>query len=123
LGVLERVEVNIEQTAKLTKIPIKVLMRCRSREGRSLKNGPPYRKTLTPSGELIFSYDRAEVKQWMKVRRCLITAGDVGQILAIDRDDVLAIYGLTTRVAVCDGFKGRVLIDNAKNQYIWLPES
>jgi hypothetical protein len=114
-------KMTLEQTSRLTKIPEKVLLRMRSRESRSLKSGPPYRKTISAVGETIYIYLKKEVLGWMKLRRCLVTAGDAAIFLGISREEILDIYGLKGFNINSRNSKGRLIVDNAKNQYIWLP--
>ena len=95
----------------------------RTRESNSLKSGPPFHKVLTVSGDLIYVYIKSEIVKWMKIRNCLITAADAAELMGISRDEVLAIYGLKGFNISYDGkLKGRLIINNGKNQYIWVPK-
>lgn len=114
---------NIQQVSKMTKIPVELLLRMRSRESRSLRSGPPVHKVLTNTGELVYVYLKTEIAKWMKMRNCLITAGDAAELMGISRDEILEIYGLRGfNIKYKGGFVGRLIINNSKNQYIWLPK-
>lgn len=113
---------NLQQTAKMTGIPEGTLLRMRSRESRSLKSGPPYHKTISKDGEAIYLYKKEEIRKWLKIRLCLITAGDAADIMGISRDEVLKIFGLKGFNVKNGKIKGRLIVDNGKNQYIWLPK-
>ena len=112
---------NVQQTSKMTKIPEKVLIRMRSRESQSLRSGPPYHKIMSSTGDAIYVYLKKEVQEWMRIRRCLITAGDAAAILGISREEVLEFYGLKGFNVQCEDYRGRLIINNGKNFYIWLP--
>jgi hypothetical protein len=115
--------VNVQEVSKLTKIPVKVLIRMRLRDSGSLKAGPPFHKILNSHGELNYVYLKTEVKKWLKIRNCLITALDAAIILGISRDEVLNFYGLRGFTVQYDkNCKGRLIINNAKNLYIWMPK-
>ena len=94
----------------------------RSREGRSLKSGPPYHKVISPKGEAIYVYLKREVLGWMKLRRCLITAGDAAQIMGISREEILDLYGLKGFNVECEDYRGRLIVNNSTNFYVWLPK-
>ncbi len=112
---------NTAQAAKLTGIPSELLIRMRARETKSLKSGPPYAKTLNPEGAVAYTYSKADVERWMKMRRCAITAADAAVVLGCSRDEILAIYGLQSIPIKNKGYEGKLLIDNGKSIYIWLP--
>jgi hypothetical protein len=111
----------LEETSKLTKIPEKILLRMRSRESRSLKSGPPYHKTISPEGAAIYVYVKTEVLKWLKLRRCLLTALDAALLMGISREEILDIYGLRGFNIKHKHCKGRLIVSNGTNQYIWLP--
>lgn len=114
---------NTIETAKYTGIPAEVLIRMRARETRTLKNGPPFCKTIGKNGETVYVYWKKDVKQWMKMRRCLITAGDAALIMDIHREELLDIHGVTGIDIRRKKFKGKLIIDNPRNVYIWLPKA
>lgn len=113
---------NTAQVAKMTGIPEFILIRMRTRDTRTLKNGPPFHKKLGKKGETIYYYTQSEVKRWMKMRNCLITAMDAALILDSCRLDILDIYGLKS-IPVCnEQYSGKLVIDNSKNFYLWIPK-
>lgn len=112
---------NLQETSKLTKIPEDVLVRMRSRESRSLRSGPPYHKVISSHGEAVYVYLKKEVLEWLKIRRCLVTAGDAALIMGVSRDELLNIWGLRGFNIKYETFRGRLIVNNSKNQYIWLP--
>lgn len=113
---------NVQEVSKFTKIPVKVLLRMQVRGSGSLNSGPPFRKSISNGGELVYVYLKSEVKKWLEMRNCLITAADAGIILGISRDEVLAICGLKGFMARNGKYRGRLLVNNAKNLYIWMPK-
>src|SRR6266436_1554899 len=113
---------NTKQTAKMTGIPEQILIRMRARETTSLKSGPPFCKKMGKEGEIEYSYHKADVQRWMKARNCLITAADAARILGCSREDILSIYGLQSLPIRARGFNGRLLINNGKNIYVWIPD-
>lgn len=112
---------NTAEVAKLTGIPQELLTRLRARESRSLKCGPPFCKTLDRTGPK-YVYDRKEVLKWMKLRNCLITAGDAALIKNVMREVILNISGLKSFDIRRKDYKGKLIIDNAKSVYIWVPK-
>lgn len=112
---------NLQETSKLTKIPEDVLVRMRSRESRSLRSGPPYHKVISSNGEAVYIYLKKEVLGWLKMRRCMVTAGDAAIIMGVSRNEVLDIWGLRGFNVCAGNYKGRLIVNNGKNQYIWLP--
>lgn len=114
---------NIHQTSKLTGIPESTLLRMRARETRSLKGGPPYSRKMGKDGKMTYIYNKAEVLRWMKYRRCLITAADAADILQCSRDMILSLFGIQTLEIKTKGCRGKLLIDNGHNIYVWIPEN
>lgn len=112
---------NLAQTSKMTGIPEFLLIRLRARETTSLRSGPPYCKVLTKNGDMDYVYDRKAVREWMKMRRCLITAGDAAKMLGMSREDLLKIFGQTRFYLRTKEYYGKLIINNSKNIYIWLP--
>ncbi len=114
---------NLAETAKKTGIAADVLVRMRARDTRTLKSGPPFHKQMGPNGEPVYVYNQLEVKRWMKFRRCHCTAGDAAIILGVHREDILDIHGVTGFDIRRKGFKGRLIVDNSRNIYMWLPQT
>lgn len=116
-----RTAMNTTQTAKLTGIPEDLLVRMRARETRTLKGGPPYCRKVNKDGTVVYTYDRREVQSWMRLKRCLITAGDAAALLETSRDEILKIFGLRSIPLRAKGKKGTLIVDNGRNVYIWVP--
>ena len=112
---------NVQQTSEMTKIPVEILLKMRSRENRSFKSGPPFHKKISSHGEPIYIYHKKEVQKWMKTRRCLVTAGDAAEIMGISRDELLNIWGLHGFNVKFGTYRGRLIVHNSKNFYVWLP--
>ncbi len=113
---------NTKQTAALTGIPALLLRRMRCRESVSLRNGPPHRRTITSTGGLRFTYDRNEVLEWMRLRRCIITQGDAAALMGCSRDEISNYYGL--RSFELRGRKnGKLIVHNGKNFFMWIPQN
>lgn len=109
---------NVEQVSKLLLIPIEILVRMRAR-----RTGPPFHKVLTASGEIIYLYLKTELLKWMTNRTAFfITAGDAAELLGISRLEVTKISGFKGfDISFNRKYKGRLLINAAKNQFIWVP--
>lgn len=111
---------NTSETAKYTGIPAEVLVRMRARETRSRKSGPPFCKVLSAVGDAEYVYSKREIKQWLRLRNCLITAGDAAVILGLHREDILSIHGVQSFTVKKRGYRGRLVVDNTRKIYIWL---
>jgi hypothetical protein len=111
---------NTKQTEQLTGIPAILLRRLRSRESMTLRGGPPYRRRLTSKGTMGYTYDRAEVTQWMQLKRCLITQGDAAVLMDCSRDEISRYYGLRS-FEIRGKKNGKLIIDNGKNFFMWVP--
>lgn len=112
---------NIQQTANMTGIPADTLIRMRARDTRSNLSGPPFHKTMGKSGMPVYTYKAAEVREWMRIKLCQVTAGDAANIMGISRDEIMVYSGIKA-FKIDNEYKGRLVINNARNQYIWLPE-
>lgn len=112
---------NTIEAAKLTGIGPDLLVRMRARETRTLKGGPPHCKIQGKDGEPLYVYDKKQVMAWMKTRRCQVTAADAALILEMNREELLKVYGLTSFEVKRKGFRGRLIVNNSANIYIWLP--
>ncbi len=113
---------NTQQASKLTNIPVSVLVRMRARQTMSIKSGPPFRKKMNKNGELIYEYNRVEVLDWLRHRVCLITAGDAAEILSVPREEILKYSGVQSKEIKTKEYRGKLVIDNGKNIYIWVPK-
>lgn len=111
---------NTTEAAALTGIPAMLLRRMRSRESRTLRGGPPYEYRLSSKGTMKYSYAREAVEQWMKTRNCIITQGDAAMLLECSRDEIGDYYGLRS-FEIRGKSKGKLIIDNGKNLFIWIP--
>lgn len=111
---------NTMQASKMTGIPVDTLIRMRDRNNRSLLSGPPFHKILDKSGAPIYEYKANELREWMRIKLCQITAGDAANIMGISRDEILAISGVKA-FRIKNDYDGRLVINNARNIYIWLP--
>ncbi len=111
---------NTKQTSELTGIPPTLLRRMRSRESRTLRGGPPYRRSISKSGRMSYVYDKPDVEQWMKMRKCIITQGDAAMLLDCSRDEISGYYGLRS-FEIRGKAKGKLIVDNGKNMFIWIP--
>jgi len=110
---------SLKEVAKMTGLSEHILMRMRTRNSHSLKSGPPFCKKLI-NGELVYIYDRIEVKKWLEQRHCLITALDAAQLLGISREELLNFYGLKSFDIRQGRRKSKLIIQNSKNIYIWI---
>ena len=114
---------NVQQVAKMTGLPEKVLIKMRSRETVSFKSGPPFHKTMGKGGETIYEYKLKEVREWMRLKNCDITAGDAASIMGISRDEIKALHGVQALdVNDEEGYKGKIVINNPRNIFLWVPE-
>lgn len=113
---------NTIETAKLTGIPEALLIRMRARETRTLKGGPPYCRKIRKNGTVVYTYNKRDVQAWMRLRSCLITAADAASILETSREEILKLYGIRGIEVTGKGKKGKLVIDNGKNVYIWVPK-
>lgn len=109
---------DIEQVSKLTLIPVEILARMRKRRG-----GPPCHKVLTNSGHVVYLYLKSEILKWLTGKTAFfITAGDAAELMGISRDAVMSISGFKGfDVHYNHIFNGRLIVNNGKNQYIWVP--
>ncbi len=111
---------NIQQTAKMTGVPVEILIKMRSRDTTSMLSGPPYTKTLGKGGETLYVYNAAEVRKWLKIKLCQVTAGDAANIMGVSRDDIVAIHGIKA-FKISGEYDGRLIVNNTNRIYIWLP--
>ncbi len=75
---------------------------------------------MTKNGAMVYSYDAREVRAWMKLRNCRITAADAAEILSTSRDEIRKYSGVISKEVRTKGYKGRLIIDNAHNIYMWV---
>lgn len=111
---------NIQQTSKLTGIPTDVLLRMRDRKNLSLLSGPPFHKLMSKSGVPVYEYNLKEVREWMRLKRGRITAGDAATIMGVSREEILGIHGVES-FRIQNEYDGRLVVNNTRNLYIWLP--
>ncbi len=111
---------NIAQTSKMTNIPMDILLRMRARDTRSILSGPPFHKVMGKKGEPIYEYKVKEIREWMRIKLCQVTAGDAANIMGVSRDEILAINGVQG-FRIKNDYDGRLVVNNARNMYIWLP--
>ena len=111
---------NTLQASNMTGIPVSTLIRMRARDTRSNLSGPPFHKTMGKGGEPIYEYKAAELRAWMRIKLCQITAGDAANIMGISRDEIVAMSGIKA-FKIDNEYKGRLIVNNSKNMYIWLP--
>jgi len=113
---------NTIQAAEFTGIPEFLLVRMRARETTSIKSGPPFCKKMGRNGEPLYTYSIRDLRRWMKIRKCLITAGDAAEILGISREDLINMHGLQGVDINKKTHKGRLVIDNGHAIYVWVPK-
>lgn len=113
---------NIQQTSKMTGIPQHILVRMRARDTRTLISGPPFCKVIGKNGETRYVYHLSNVREWMRLRKSRITAGDAALILGVHREEILEYSGLRGFDVATREYKGRLIIDNARNVYLWIPK-
>lgn len=112
---------NTTEAAELTGIPEIILIRMRNRENRSLKSGPPFSKKMDKYGNPFYSYSRRDLNQWMKITASAqLTAGDASAILKMTREELLTIDGLKGFDIRTKAYRGRLIVDNSRNVYIWV---
>lgn len=111
---------NTLQASNMTGIPTDTLIRMRSRNTTSNLSGPPFHKKMGKGGEPIYEYKAAELRAWLRIKLCQITAGDAANIMGISRDEIMTFSGIKA-FKIDNEYKGRLIVNNAKNMYIWLP--
>lgn len=111
---------NVQQTSKMTGLPVETLIKMRSRDTTSLISGPPYTKTMGKGGQTVYVYKAAEVRNWLRIKLCQVTAGDAANIMGISRDEIMAIHGIKA-FKVTGEYQGRLIVNNTNRIYIWLP--
>lgn len=111
---------NTLQASKMTGIPVDTLIRMRARDTRSLLSGPPFHKVMSKAGVPVYEYKAKELRDWMRIKLCQITAGDAANIMGVSRDEIMVITGVKA-FRVKGEYDGRLVINNARNLYIWLP--
>lgn len=104
----------------MTGIPLSVLIRMRDRNNRSLKSGPPFHKVISKGGTPTYEYKAAEVRDWMRIKLCQITAGDAANIMGITREEILDLTGVQA-FQIKNEYQGKLVVNNTANIYIWLP--
>lgn len=113
---------NTIEAAAFTKIPIDILVRMRARETTSILGGPPVNKRMLNNGEVRYIYSKADLKRWKKMRNCRITAKDAAIILGTSRDELVTRYGIQSYLVKTKEYSGKLVIDNGKSIYIWIPK-
>ncbi len=78
-----------KQTARLTGIPLDLLIKMRLRNASvSLNSSPPFERILNRFGAVEYVYHKAKVEQWMKTKCCRITAAETAFLLNLTRLEV-----------------------------------
>ncbi len=112
---------NTIEAAAYSKIPIEILVRMRARETTSFLGGPPVNKKMLKTGEVRYIYRKVDLTRWLKMRNCRITAKDAAIILGTSRDELLKRFGIQSYLVRNKKYSGKLVIDNGKSIYIWLP--
>jgi len=96
---------NTMQAAEYTGIPADLLAKMRVRPTTTLQS-PPFRRVLNKEGVPQYCYSKAELKDWMAKRNCLLTAGEAAMALGISRDELLSLSSGSYKV----GKSGAVVV-------------
>jgi len=104
------------QASKFTGLPVDVLHNMRTCSSRRLdKRGPPFCRFMNDN-RMDYKYHEEDLIEWMRTRRCRITANDAAFILNTSRSEVMKIFSLQRLEAET----GDVIIDTAKNFFLFI---
>lgn len=114
-GTQEYLAMNTAETAKLTGIPLELLIKMRNRNQTiTLQSGPPYMKKVDKNGIPYFVYHKTQVMAWLAKRNVLITAAEAAQLIGVTRVEVLKIAGIKR----FDFRRYLIIVEPKKNRFL-----
>lgn len=83
---------NTLEASEFLGIPANILAKMRYRPTSTLQAGPPFEKKYV-KGKPTVVYKMSSLKAWLKMRSCLLTAGEAAELLGVSRDEILNMVG------------------------------